>query len=121
MKKASIESLRRASEGGARIVDKDGLEVRFPKRPAPEPPPKPQPEEKKPAAPDVAGIVDRLATAVSALLKTNQVTTESISETLAAIAAQKSEPRQKQRPVSYEVDVVRGKNGKMKSLIITQR
>lgn len=118
MKKVTIDSLRKATEGGAKVVDKDGLDVRFPKvEEKPEPPP-PQVEKQSETQPIVDSL-DKLAQALAKVLKANLATADSVAAALSVLTEQKSEPRYEPRPPSYDVAIKRDKDGKMKSLFIS--
>lgn len=118
MKKVTIDSLRKISSGGAKVVDKDGLEVRFPQ---------PKVDEKKPAPPipverpsqtqPIVDSLDKLAGILSKVLRSSQTTADSVSAALSSMADAKSPPH----PKRFEVSLSRGKDGKIESMMVTPK
>lgn len=116
MKKLSLNDLQKARERGLAVVDKDGLEVRLPKpEPKPEPKPAPPPEPKS-AQPEIIAVVDRMADAVMAMVKANQLTAANIA---ALAASMKTESPVAPKPKSWRFDVTYDERGRTKSIHAT--
>jgi hypothetical protein len=118
MKKLSLSDLQKAKERGLSVVDKDGIEVRLPKpEPKPDPKPEPAPPPKDHQA-EIAAVVDRMAEAVMAMVKANQLTAENIA---ALASAMKVEPAKPVKPRSWSFDVEYDERGRTKTINATPK
>jgi len=118
MKKLSLADLQKAKERGLSVVDQDGIEVRLPKpKPEPKPEPKAPPPQKDHQA-EIAAVVDRMAEAVLAMVKANQLTAENIA---ALASTMKVEPAKPAKPRSWSFDVEYDERGRTKTINATPK